>query len=532
MYQITCDNLILHDFRLDNRIVLSPKLNLETGKNGTLSFTVPSQNECYNEIQPKKSIIKVFQIDKINKQTIKTELFRGTAFSITADFYNRKQVECEGELSFFNDTIVRPYNFQGDVDTLFKQIINNHNSQVNEEKRFNPRNCTVTDPNNYITRSNINYPTTKSELDDKLINLLGGHFETGEDENGRFIDYLVNYDRKASQNIEFAKNLLDITQCIKTEDVATRIIPLGKKDDDGNYLTIKDINNGLDYVQDDAAVALFGVIEKTVNYDDVTEAENLLSKAKQDLENYINSTVSIELSAADLHNLDVNIEAFRIGDNVRVISKPHGLDRYFLLSKLSLALDSVSSCSMTLGATFKSFTQKQIENEKMLDANVKKNIDNVKNLNTNVIAIGENVQKLDKNVKTLSESIVQIPGQYVQSESFEQYKKEVNQKLYNVYTIKGSVATYNDLPAIAENGDVYNVLDTGANYVCTDQNTWDKLSETIDLSEYLKNEDAKLQFVSLEDYKKLLVRVEELENKNSDSENSGTGTENNEGGID
>ena len=530
MYQITCDDKILYDVRLDNRIVLSPKLNLETGKNGTLSFIVPPKNECYNEIQQKKSIIQVFQIDKINNQTIKTELFRGTAYSVTTDFYNRKQVECEGELSFFNDTIVRAYSFKGDVDTLFKQYINNHNSQVNEEKKFNPRNCTVTDTNNYITRANINYPTTKSEIDDKLINLLGGHFETGQDENGRYIDYLASYDRKSSQTIEFAKNLLDITQCIKSEDVATRIIPLGKKDDDGNYLTIKDVNNGLDYVQDDAAVALFGVIEKTVEFEDVTVAENLLKKGQDALQDYINSTVSIELSAADLHNLDVNIEAFRIGDNVRVISKPHGLDRYFLLSKLNLALDSVSSCSMTLGATFKSFTQKQIENEKMINATVQKNTENVNNMNTSVVKIEKNVQKLDEDVQTLNESIVKIPGEYVQSETFEQYKKEVNQKLYNVYTIKGSVATYNDLPAIAENGDVYNVLDTGANYVCTDQNIWDKLSETIDLSEYLKSEDAKLQFVSLEDYRNLVTRVEELENKANDNEST-ENNENDEGGI-
>ena len=92
------------------------------------------------------------------------------------------------------------------------------------------------------------------------------------------------------------------------------------------------------------------------------------------------------------------------------------------------------------------------------------------------------------------------------------------------------------MPAIAENGDVYNVLDTGANYVCTDSNTWDKLSETIDLSEYLKSEDAKLQFVSLEDYQNLVTRVEELENKNSDIESSETenneNNENEEGGID
>ena len=227
MYQITCDNKILHDVRLENRVVLSPKLNLEVGSNGTLSFKLPPQNALYHSIEQKKSVIQVWQIDRVNNSTIKTELFRGTAYSVTSDFYNRKQVDCEGELSFFNDTVVRPYSFQGDVDTLFKQYVNNHNLQVNKEKRFTPRYCSVIDSNNYITRANINYPTTKNEMNDKLINILGGHFETGEDENNnRYIDYLLNYDRKANQTIEFAKNLLDITQCIKTEDVATRLIPL------------------------------------------------------------------------------------------------------------------------------------------------------------------------------------------------------------------------------------------------------------------------------------------------------------------
>lgn len=259
-----------------------------------------------------------------------------------------------GELSFFNDTIVRPYSYQGDVENLFKQYVNNHNSQVNEEKKFTPRNCTVIDSNDYITRANINYPSSKDEMEDKLIDILGGHFETGEleDGSGRYIDYLANYDRNATQTIEFAKNLLDITQCIKTEDVVTRIIPLGKKDDNGNYLTIKDVNNGLDYIQDDAAVSLFGVIEKTVTFEDVTLASNLLTKGQAYLEEVINKTVSIEVSAADLHNLDVNIEAFRIGENVRVVSRPHALDRYFLLSKLHLTLDSISSCTMTLRSNF------------------------------------------------------------------------------------------------------------------------------------------------------------------------------------
>lgn len=299
-------------------------------------------------------------------------------------------------------------------------------------------------------------------------------------------------------------------------------------------MTIKDINNGLDYVQDDAAVALFGVIEKTVMFEDVTIAENLLKKGQEKLKEYINSTVSIELSAADLHNLDINIEAFRIGDNVRVISKPHGLDRYFLLSKLSLALDSVSSCRMTLGATFKTFTQKQIEAEKMLNANVQKNTEDVEILNKNVVTIENNVErldediaKIDKDVQEINKNLIQVPDNYVKVTDFVAYKKEVNQKLYGIYTVKGSVADFETLQTIEnkEIGDVYNLLDTGANYVYT-ANGWDKLSETIDLSIYLKEEDAKLLYVSLETYQALVTRVETLENKNNESAE----TEKDEGG--
>ena len=68
---------------------------------------------------------------------------------------------------------------------------------------------------------------------------------------------------------------------------------------------------------------MFGIREETYNWEDVTEASNLLTKAKAKLQELINKTVSIEVSAADLHNLDVNIDAFRIGEYVRVISKPH-----------------------------------------------------------------------------------------------------------------------------------------------------------------------------------------------------------------
>lgn len=65
-------------------------------------------------------------------------------------------------------------------------------------------------------------------------------------------------------------------------------------------------------------------------------------------------------------------------------------------------------------------------------------------------------------------------------------KSEVDSKVSSVYRVKGSVASYANLPTTnVQIGDVYNVTDTGANYVATATTpTWGKLSETVDLSEY------------------------------------------------
>jgi len=71
-------------------------------------------------------------------------------------------------------------------------------------------------------------------------------------------------------------------------------------------------------------------------------------------------------------------------------------------------------------------------------------------------------------------------------------KDYVDSKVSSVYKIKGSVADYSSLPT--ENltvGDVYNLLDTGDNYVW-DGTNWDKLSGTVDLSGYVEKDGTKV----------------------------------------
>ena len=71
-------------------------------------------------------------------------------------------------------------------------------------------------------------------------------------------------------------------------------------------------------------------------------------------------------------------------------------------------------------------------------------------------------------------------------------KEYVDSKVSSVYKIKGSVADYSSLPTVNLTlGDVYNLLDTGDNYVW-DGTAWDKLGGTVDLSGYVEKDGTKV----------------------------------------
>lgn len=77
-------------------------------------------------------------------------------------------------------------------------------------------------------------------------------------------------------------------------------------------------------------------------------------------------------------------------------------------------------------------------------------------------------------------------------------ENKVNAAVSSVYRVKGNVATVSNLPTSnVAIGDVYNITDSGANYVAVNNNPveWDKLSETIDLAPYMQTSTANSTFV-------------------------------------
>lgn len=373
MYKVYLDEKLLYHPNMEELSLGRAKVKVELNKAGSFDFTIYKANNRYSDIKKKKSIVTIYNEDR--------RLFRGRVLNVKKGFYNQLQVTCEGELAFLLDSTVRPYEFKGSVEELFQFYINSHNAQMDDEARkFKAGRCTVTDPNDYIVRANTGvngYPKTLDEMKEKLVDKLGGYLWTREGEDGIYIDYLEDFETMNSQTVEFAKNLLDFEETIKGQDIVTAIIPLGAKLKDENgeeideRLTISSVNDGVDYVYSPEAVEKYGYIFETVTWDEVTLPENLLRKGKEELQNHINLTHTIELQAVDLHNMNLDIQSFGLGNYTKVISKPHDFNEMLLTRKLDINLLDPSDGSLTLGDERVTFVDKQVEASNKINQTIK-----------------------------------------------------------------------------------------------------------------------------------------------------------------
>lgn len=354
IYRVYCDGHLLFHTRMGSLTIYNPSLELEVNKTGSFNFTVQQDHPYYDLIHKLKSIITVYQDDFL--------LFRGRVLNDEVGWHNERKISCEGELAFLIDSIQRPYDFTGSITDFLSLLITSHNAQVDAEKRFTLGKVTVTDPNDYIVRSDIDYTSTWDVIQKKLLDLLGGYLQIRHENGVHYLDYLQDFTLLAPQKIEFGKNLLDLKRVRKGADIATAVIPLGAKlkDADGKdtdeRLTIADINDGLDVIVDEDAKAQYGLIVKTVIFDDVTDATNLLTKGKAYLAGLVKLPETIDLTAADMATMGQDITSFHIGTKVRVESKPHGIDQLFTVSKLSIKLFDPASNHLTLGGVLDTFT--------------------------------------------------------------------------------------------------------------------------------------------------------------------------------
>ena len=373
MFKAYCNNQIFFNAGIsDDALTLAEaKLDLEVGKAGSFTFKIYPTNIGYNYFQKFKSYVSLYREDRL--------IFSGRVLEEKKGFSNEKTIICEGLLAMLNDSIIRPFSFQGTITEFLTMLINNHNSQVSEDKQFTLGTVTVTDPNNYIARSREGYNSTMALFDD-TVSTLGGYFVVRPENGVLYIDYLEDFTAESGQEVNFGENLLDITKESSGTELITALIPLGAESEetqeDGTVirrkLTIESVNDGNDYLANTEAIEKYGFILGTHEWNDVTRPENLKTKGEAYLAQAVMEKTTINISAVDMAKAGADIDSFLAGEYVNIKSSVHSIDAKMLIKKQSLNLLNPSQNKLTVGDTVAGYVESGVKNTNKYETVIQK----------------------------------------------------------------------------------------------------------------------------------------------------------------
>jgi len=360
MYTIYHDGRLMFDPRFDEYGLSAPTLTLEAHKFGSLSFTIYPNHPEYGRLNKISSTLSVYKDGVLFFQCRPAWSKRGMRNSI--------QYKCEDILARLNDFQMRPFDYSGTLEGFVDAVLASYNDRVEISKQILKGRVTVTDTTDYVHYSSVDYLPHWDVLQTRLVSTHGGYFVPRYESGGIYLDYLRDEDlSNATQEIRFGENLTDLFIETDAANTYSVLVPVGADydtfDEHGDpitkRLTIESVNDGKDYIENAAGIALYGRRETSRRWENVTLPQNLLTKGREWLEqNAVKFAETVDLSAVDMHNANTNVEAFGWLQWINAVSTIHGLSEQYISEKITIPLGNPSSSKLRLGATRLTLTER------------------------------------------------------------------------------------------------------------------------------------------------------------------------------
>lgn len=322
----------------------------------TLEFSLGYDNPGYNLITPMKSMVKVFQDGSLifYGRVIKQKPVMDTSGLIYQTF-DANSVE-----DFLHDSVqIQQKVSNCDLKTYLQAIISQHNSQVENYKKFNVGTVTVTDSAGSADRY-LGYEDTFDAITNRLIDVYGGYITV--DYSAMMINYLSSIGSKSSTPLRIGFNMKSANKTIDPTSVVTRLIPTGadsstdsSSTDTSSLTTDKQpttakitlANQG--YVDNQALIDEFGIIAGTQNFDGVTDTATLQQKAQNWLNSQSAAKENWEISVSNLHLIDKTIDDFKVGNQYQFINDFVAPTEWLQVTELDLDLVTPTSSTIKIG---------------------------------------------------------------------------------------------------------------------------------------------------------------------------------------
>lgn len=408
----------------------------------SFSFSVLPSNAGFDKIHDYLTLVSVYNTNKKRYEFQGRVLYSSRMMDSSGKI--SKDVVCESYLGFLCDSVQEyVYERNWTVKELLGFILNQHNSQVEEYKKIAIGEVTVTDPNDNLYLG-IQRNNSWKTIEEKLIKKLGGEIRFRVEDGVIYLDYLKEIGERLTTEIALSKNMKSITREDNPSDYITRLIPLGckLKNEDGEEteerLDIASVNDGKNYIENEAAAKMYGIRYGYVTYDDVTIPSNLLSKGKMYLQENSKVKVKYSITALDLSLLKMDINDFDVCNYHPIKNRLLGIDDVARVIKKTIDICEEVKSTIEVGDNFKSLSDLQVEKENAIrDAETK--IENtkteLKDYVSNKVVGSENqlretiTEQYTKIMNDSNKIIMSAVESYMENSDYTHFKETVESQL-------------------------------------------------------------------------------------------------------
>lgn len=205
-----------------------------------------------------------------------------------------------------------------------------------------------------------NFGVTWDVLQSELTDVYGGYLVVRYSDDGktRYLDYLADVAESNTQTVEFGVNMLDLNNYVKADDIVTRVIAVGYQKK--GWWIFKSTKTIQETANDKAAQSVYGIITRVIVIDGKSiTRQKLLDAANEELSKNLRYLDGMEISAVDLRDAGIDTERLGWMKKTHVLSKPHGLDTWLVLTKVVEPLDAPDKKKFTFGTSFYSISDLQ-----------------------------------------------------------------------------------------------------------------------------------------------------------------------------
>lgn len=426
-YRILYDNQLLFDPYTDDRIT-DTKLSTKLNAAAYFDFMIAPTHSLYSKLAERAGEVRIYFNNLI--------LYKGEITQIEEDFEGNDQVSCTGVLDYLTATRVRPYStVQGEQpllapssgDGYFQWLIDQHNSNcLDSRKRFSVgvNQGNMLDKNNYIYRASEQRPTTGAEIEDKILDSMGGYLFVRYLDDLNILDLYADVHDVNTQIIDYGVNILDFTKTTTAENQYTAVVatgytpdpPEGQTNVKMNPITLEGCTDGGtpysstivkmgDRVYDVDAVNRYGYREYYVSNADIKTYDGLLEYACKTLNTLLSPALTISVRAIDLALImGKKYKHLQLGQAVRVRSKPRKVDEYLMVNSIELDLMNPENTVFVLGASYDTLTGQQSAYLKALNSSINASLDTVDALGTDVKNSAKLAQEAKEKAETATET--------------------------------------------------------------------------------------------------------------------------------